>query len=485
MPVRSATLEPGFWQLELRANGAGDLAWRASGFDPEAPCAEEEWPWGLTERLYVLPRDGTPALLAATDMPAPGDETLTIRRLFFRLRPPIALHGLRPAPWLVLGADGGVSFTAELASEPCPSDPIAGVRRALFAPDGAGGATLIALAGEPLPDAEGEEVLRVWNVGLADDGLGSILARVDYHAPDAESQILGTLPRSALLRWRPLAGELTTVAREGAPSAFFAGEALDFEEPRASTGGAVALLGAPAEGALAIWVGDADGLEPAVPLSGPVPGAPDGAAFVTHIVPLMDPPLVNDAGEVAFVTWFVPGPGEDEQRGLFGPGEDGAPTLRMATGDPAPGFPELQIAMLRLLHLAPNGALLVRAELTAEPLLPPGGWLSSETRAAWYLVPRSGPPRLLVRDGGPIELEPNERWSAHVLALAHDEALTRLAIQIGGWGGPTAIAVRTVPEPCAPLAGACALAALALRASGRRARRPIRSACRAHASSAA
>lgn len=111
--------------------------------------------------------------------------------------------------------------------------------------------------------------------------------------------------------------------------------------------------------------------------------------------------------------------------------------------------------------------------------------MSSETRAAWYLVPRSGPPRLLVRDGEPIELEPNEEWNAYVVALAYDDALTRLAIQIGEGSGPTAIAVRTVLEPGASLAGACALAALALRASGRRARRPIRSACRAHASSAA
>src|SRR5690606_20182306 len=85
---RIATLEPGFWQLELRANGAGDLAWQASGFDMETPCAEdEELPGRLVQRLYVLPRDGTPALLAATDMPAPGAETFTIQRFFFSCAP--------------------------------------------------------------------------------------------------------------------------------------------------------------------------------------------------------------------------------------------------------------------------------------------------------------------------------------------------------------------------------------------------------------
>lgn len=402
-------------------------------------------------------------------MPAPGADGLTIQRLSPRwsfLPIGLVLFQAPTSSAFLLGPDGGVSFTADVAGGSCP-DP-ADLRRALFAPDGAGGETLIALEGEPLPGAEGPEALRLWSVGLADDGLGSLLAHVDYVSDsDPGPPPLGSLPRSALLRWRPLDGDLATVAREGVPSAFLAGEPIaDLGVPRASPGGAVALLGVPEEpDPIAIWIGDADGLEPAVPLSGPVPGAPPGAEFATNVVPLMEPPLVNDAGEVAFAMPLRLGPGEDLQRGLFGPGEDGAPTLRMVTGDPAPGLPELRIATLEVLHLAPSGALLASVELEGESLPP------NAKQRAWYLVPRSGTPRLLLRDGEPIELEPGQERSADVGALAYDEELTRIAILIGGASGHAAIAVRAVPEPDTTLAGASALAALALRASRRRARR--------------
>src|SRR5690606_7269456 len=199
---------------------------------------------GGTRRAPLLPparRD--PELVAATGMPAPGADGLTIQRLSPRwsfLPIGLVLFQAPTSSAFLLGPDGGVSFTADVAGGSCP-DP-ADLRRALFAPDGAGGETLIALEGEPLPGAEGPEALRLWSVGLADDGLGSLLAHVDYVSDsDPGPPPLGSLPRSALLRWRPLDGDLATVAREGVPSAFLAGEPIaDLGVPRASPGGAVA-----------------------------------------------------------------------------------------------------------------------------------------------------------------------------------------------------------------------------------------------------
>jgi len=216
----------------------------------------------------------------------------------------------------------------------------------------------------------------------------------------------------------------------------------------------------------------ADGVVEAVPLAGPVRGGPAGAEFV----PLSfgrPGPLVNDAGEVAFVAPFRPAPAAAPTSGVFAPGPGGAPVLRIAIGDPAPGADGQLFAAASPLHLAPSGELLVLAVLSDVAIRP------ENAEWAWYLVPRSGPPRLLLRESDEIELAPGDVRSLENPGVAYDAALTRIAVNVGPTGlAPEAIAVRAVPEACASLAGASALAALGLLASRRRERLPIQAGCR-------
>ncbi|HSJ96839.1 MAG TPA: hypothetical protein VLC53_07200 [Myxococcota bacterium] len=464
----------------LVANRAGDLAVRSGRAVVLLDCGMGETSEQAREFLRLLPRGGDLALVAATGEPAPGEPGLTLARL---LAPAFPSFPGRPfaAPSLLLGEDGTPFFGAEVADDPCFVDGAhADFVRALFAPDGAGATLPIALEGEPLPGASGDETLRLESVQLAEAGPGALLVHTDFDDPSVPTAGV------ALLRWAPLAGGLETLARSDEPSAWLGGAWLaSFSEPRTSPGGVVALGGVrdesepwPLAGRNGIWVGDADGLEEVVPLAGPVPGGPEGAEFVPLSF-VFSAPLVNDAGEIAFAAPFRPAPAAAPTSGVFAPGPGGSPVLRITIGDPAPGAGGLLFGSLSPLHLAPNGDLLVLALLSE---LPPIATENAER--AWYLVPRSGPPVLLLRESDEIELGPGDVRSLEYAGVAYDDALTRIAVRVGVIGlAPEVIAVRPVPEPCAPLAGAGAVIALGLLASRRARRLPIRTQCRVRPSS--
>lgn len=452
----------------LESNAAGDLAWRDGAPVSLVDCGEGASAPQARERLFVLPSDGSVAVKAATGTPAPGAAGATLARLLPSLLfPPPARSAVGPD--FLLGADASASFRAELADGPCFADsPMAEFSRALFAPDADGFPTKIAREGEPLPGAAAGELMTLEEVAFAEAGAGTVLARVGFR-PEGSFAL-----HSALLRWRPPAVEPEILARTDEPSPFFGGAWLaSFGELRASPGGAVALAAtrhesepAPLGGRGGIWIGDADGLEEAFPLTGPVPGGPPETTFSESS--RASSVVVNSAGEVAFHSHFLPATGPLLPDGAFGPGADGTPTLRLASGDPAPGAGGLFLRSPAPLHLAPDGSMLVRTRLSETP-----HGFTEAAPSAWYLVPRNGAPRLLLRSDQPIEIAPGDLRTLSYAIVAHDAALTRIAVQSGlGSSEPTAIAVRAVPEPGTSAAASWAIAALGVLASLRRRARP-------------
>lgn len=448
------------WRVpELLANPAGDLTWRDGRLPSTVACGEGEMSTQARERLFLLPRGGAPLLVAETGAPAPGEPDATWARLLrpaFGIPPPASLLG----PILLLGPDADLSFRADLAADPCfVDDGTAVLTRALFAPDATGALARIAQDGELLPGATGGETLKLEGLSLATDGLGVWLALAGFDAPGA----------AAILRWDAQAGVLDTVVRTDQPSPWLGGAWIEsVGEPRASPGGVVALRGVrdqsepfPLGGRNGIWVGDAGGLEEAVILAGSVPGSTPESEFSP--LPFAHGSLhVNDAGEVAFGAPFVASPGEDSRRGTFGPGTDGAPTLRIAVGDPAPELQPLTIVALDPVHLSPEGDVLAFALLDDHPLPFSSG--------AWFLLPRGGAPKLLLRDPAELEVAPGDVRTLDVAELAYDDSLLHFAARFEGDLEPDVLAVRVVPEPSVSTAGACSLAALAVLASRRRSR---------------
>lgn len=469
---------------ELFSNAAGDLALREGSGPAPVECGEEGTSEQVRERLHAVPREGASALVAATGAPAPGASDLTVARLLqtkviigghsefvFHFGPPSIDPGGEP------------TFYAQTADDPCFLDEaVADLPGAVFAPDGAGGTALVARAGDPLPDGGESEVIRL--------GVFGAFERVAVSETVFLSSALGELVGrgepliSALLRWRP-GSPLETVVRPGTPSPFAGGVTFaDTDLPASSPSGAIALVARRATGdgttpdpdGRAIWIGDADGVTETWPLAGAVPGGPDGAVFLEElaergIVFFGHRVRVNDAAEVAFAAPIRLAPEAEATVGLFGPDANGAPTLRLVVGASAPGG--LTFQSFDPLHLAEDGTLLVRAQLSGPPV-------ESFMNTGWYLLPRDGGPRLLLRLSDEIEIAPGDfrRPSFFPETLTHDAALGRFAMRFGRAGEPTAIAVSTVPEPFPSLASASAYAGLGLLASRRRARWPIRSGCR-------
>lgn len=477
------TLVPGWWRPELFSDAAGNLAWREGYGAHTVACGEGGESTQPREWLHALARGAEPALVAATGSPAPGRPDLTIGGLLARRVVSVPRFGRRafvwPFPAPALDPDGSVSFHAHVSDDPCFSSEAA-LPEAVFAADDQGAIGLVAREGDPLP-GPGDAILR------------RILVAARVVEPAPASLVLVAADEQgaerALLRWTS-AGGLERLARVAEPSAFFDGATLvTLEGLTSRIGGRVALFAtrAASEGEpgdperTGIWTGDAAGLEERWLLAGPVPGGPDGAVFdETPLVHLddwseWDEPLaawlrLNDAGQVAFLAAFRPAPEADRTIGLFAPGPDGAPRLRFALGDVAPGLGGKRITWVDPLHLSGDGTLLASVVAEAETL---------EQDTAWYLLPPAAPPRLLLRASDPIEIAPGDVRSLSFRVLAHDDALTRIAVGLGQSPfEPDAIAVRAVPEPCASAAGACALVALGLLGSRRRAGVPIRSGCR-------
>jgi hypothetical protein len=371
---------------------------------------------------------------------------------------------------------GEPTFYAQTADDPCFLDEVgADLPGAVFAPDGAGGTALVARAGDPLPGGSDGEVIRLGVFGAFERVAASETVFLSSELGEWVGR--GELQPAALLRWRPGA-PLETVVRPGTPSAFAGGVTFaDVGLPASSPSGAIALVAWRATGdgttsdpdGRAIWIGDTDGVTETWPLAGAVPGGPEGAVF------LEEPPAgeivffghrlrVNDAAEVAFAAPIRLAPEAEATVGLFGPDANGAPTLRLVVGANAPGG--LTFQSFDPLHLAEDGRLLVQAQLS-------GPTVESFTNTGWYLVPRDGSPRLLLRLSDEIEIAPGDLHHPSLFPemLTHDAALGRFAMRFGRAGQPSAIAVRTVPEPCTSLAGAGAFAALGLLGSLRRARR--------------
>lgn len=416
--------------------------------------------------------------MTATGAPAPGASDLTIARLI-----QLAWGGggfgrrawLFPFPAPSLDPGGAPTFYAHTADDPCfLDDPAASLPAAVFAPDGAGGSALVARDGDALPGAGGGEGIRL-------DSFERVAAADAVFVSSWLGELESGEPRPrALLRWRQ--GLLETVVHPGEPSAFAGGAVLaDVGLPASSPSGTIALAAkraaedgtTPDPVGAGIWLGDADGVAESWPLVGAVPGGPASAVFVEASAESALPGAirVNDAGEVAFVAKFRTAPGAAPTTGLFGPGADGAPVLRLTAGASTPGGGTL--LWLEPLHLAEDGILLARAGLPVGP-----GVCCRSSDYSWHLLPRAGGPRLLLRETDLVEVAPGDLRSIGSYRMAYDGALTRFGMVFGVVGRlsrePTAIAVLTVPGPRAPLAGAGALVALGLRASRRRARRPIR-----------
>jgi len=480
---RLATIElsPGTtaWRhAGLLSNGAGDLAWRDGEGITVVSCGGEDSAEQTREFLYVLPRNGTVSIVAETGTAAPGGAGWTLARLLapifrFPWVPVPSTRSVLSRDFLV-GFDAVPLFRAELADDPCFSDgPEADFVGALFAPDGAGAPTLIAREGDPLPGAsEGEVLATLEGTTFTEDGRGTVFASVEFAATASP------VSQQALLRWRPPALGPETVARSDRPTAFLGGARLaSFRPLQANPGGVLALLGvhhesapAPIGGRGGIWVGDADGLEEVISLLGSVPGGPPGAEFTVAAFAHASSLVVNDSGEIAFTALFSTTPGSASKIGLFAPGSDGLPTLRMATGDPAPGAAGLLIVSVEPKHLASDGALLAIATLSKSLF-----WSGSEQHAgAWYWVPRTGAPQLLLRSDVPIEIAPGDFRMLRG-AVAYDTQLAWIAAEFGASllysARAEAIAVRAVPEPGAALAGITAVTCLAGFGAGRRRQR--------------
>jgi hypothetical protein len=83
-----------------------------------------------------------------------------------------------------------------------------------------------------------------------------------------------------------------------------------------------------------LWMAQASGELLAIALDGaPVPGAAPGTLLRSP-----GPPLLNEAGEFAYFA-RAEEPGGSLREILVGPDADGAPSVRVAAGDPAPGAP--------------------------------------------------------------------------------------------------------------------------------------------------
>lgn len=470
----------GWVRPELFSDASGNLAWREGFRVWPVDCGVEETSTQARERLYELPRGGEPALVGATGATAPGLPAPWIARLLWRRIVAMRRGAIvYPFPPPEIDPDGALSFAARIADDPCFADSNE-LPEAVFAPDARGATALVVREGDPLPGPGDAIVRRLLDFERLAEPAPALLVLV---AADEEQADV------ALLRWTS-AGGLERLARVAEPSAFFGGATLVMLEGLTGRiGGRVALFATRAAGEgepgdperTGIWTGDASGLEERWLLAGPVPGRPDGAVFDASPLlhpdgwnewdePLADRLLLNDAGQVAFLAAFRPAPEADRTLGLFAPGPDGGPRLRFALGDAAPGLGGKRITWVDPLHLSGDGTLLAFVLAETEAL---------EEDAAWYLLPPAAPPRLLLRASDPIEIAPGDARSLPVRVIAHDDALTRLAVRLGQSPfEPEAIAVRAVPEPCVSAAGACALAALGLLASRPRARMPIQTGCR-------
>jgi len=151
--------------------------------------------------------------------------------------------------------------------------------------------------------------------------------------------------------------------------------------------------------------------------------------------------------------------------GLFGPGEDGAFTLRLFPGDEVPGIPEASLRWAGPIALDDDGEILVRVALDG---------VDAERDAAWYLLSPNGDMRLLLREGDRVPIGPGRSLPVPESAQVYGDAdLERFALFVPSGGhGKSAILIR-VPAPSSSPAAACAagaLGALALRRRRRSAR---------------
>lgn len=148
-----------------------------------------------------------------------------------------------------------------------------------------------------------------------------------------------------------------------------------------------------------IWKTDASGALALIAQDGdPAPGTPDGVSF-SHFQQF----ALNDTGAIAFMSW-IDGPGVTAENGLgmFGPDPSGALSLRLRTGDPAPGAGAGVQFARQSDPSSPNnvslnnaGAVAFCAELTG-----PGVTEANDT-GCWLSEP-DGALRLAVREGDSV-----------------------------------------------------------------------------------
>jgi hypothetical protein len=255
------------------------------------------------------------------------------------------------------------------------------------------------------------------------------------------------------------------LARTGEPSAFADGAVLDsIEGLIVHPSGRLAFLGTrEGDDTEVVWVGDASGVEEAVrftPSSGESFENRSAATVAGGTLSRLSSVRINSHGELGFTAGFTEsfagrGPGLRRLprcffspfsfdpvgwrwEALYGPGSGGAPHVRMTTREPIRAFPRDQWCSLTLLHVDDDGDLLVGVKDDS-------GYLSID---AWYLVPRGGRPRLLLRARQEIEVSGVTRL-ANAGGIAFDAALTRIAIRsAGSESTPDAILVAQVPESC-------------------------------------
>jgi hypothetical protein len=340
-------------------------------------------------------------------------------------------------PWIAANGLGEIAFLARSRNAGvCDDDLLAPIADSLFVSESDGSLVRVASDGDPAPDRPAGDTLTLRDaIALNDAGELAFAATIDA-GPSGPSH-------PAIYRWTAESGT-SLVVQQGLLDGTMLGPL--FGSFRFSLGGSghVAFVAYEIWNDLSPWILVAAPDGPVQRVLGPgdpVPGMAQGDAFSWFDD--TDWFRVNAAGEVAFVTSVdTSGSGGIPTRGIWGPDEHGALSLRLREGQEIEVAPGETVGAPALIHLADDGSILASARLGAS-ITP--AYLRIDPHGSIELIAGAG--RNIDVGGVPVAVP--------YASLVFDADLERFAIGAASQG----IYV-SVPEPGSSASALAAIAAL-------------------------
>lgn len=429
--------------------GGGSDRW----FSLQQPASALACPVAAYGELTIrFDSNGTAEAIDMAGAPVPGADEGWI----FGATPLFSFYYFAPP---AVNATGDLAYATQIRmGDPCAENPMTPHATGMLGPDGAGGITLIAAEGEPAPGAPTGATLRLSGSPILGD-TGDV-------AFQATVRIGATGPNvAALYRWKAGA-DLELVALEGFPHPLEGLLRVPSKPILGSSGHIVFLDGSDSTNPpRTILIHDPVGsLRVAVGAGSAAPGV-DGYVFDSFYDFDSGLPVAVDAqGHVGFHATVKATTGFGVKSGIWAPSPSGDSTLRLLSGDPAPGFPTHTIQRVSLLGMNDRGDALIKASAFGTA----SGIVSGFN--AYYLSRASGEVELLVRDGDSFEVEPGNPVPIEIRSVTANPTLTRVALATQS--ASSALFSATLPEPDGLVAALVAGGALYW-LSRRRRRRPM------------